>query len=99
PGLLTPFDPLAVSPREAFQPPSPAHWFGTDESGRDVLARVIHGSRPSLLIGVSATAIGMTLALILGVLGGLGGRPLDFAVTRVNEVMFALPGLLLALVF
>lgn len=99
PDLFTGLDPLAVNPSHAFRPPSFEHWFGTDESGRDVFSRVIHGSRPSLLIGISATAIGMGLALVLGVLGGIGARPLDFAVTRVNEVLFALPGLLLALVF
>src|SRR5690554_112036 len=91
PGLFTPVDPLAISPTEAFQSPSAAHWFGTDESGRDVFARTIHGARSSLLIGVAATAIGMVLALILGVMGGVGAKPLDYTVTRVGEVLFALP--------
>lgn len=99
PGLFTSVDPLAISPTEAFQSPSAAHWFGTDESGRDVFARTIHGARSSLLIGVAATGIGMVLALILGVMGGIGAKPLDYAVTRVGEVLFALPGLLLALLF
>src|SRR5690554_68729 len=99
PGLFTSVDPLAISPTEAFQSPNTAHWFGTDESGRDVFARTIHGARSSLLIGVAATAIGMALALILGVMGGIGAKPLDYTVTRVGEVLFALPGLLLALVF
>jgi peptide/nickel transport system permease protein len=99
PDLFTSLDPLAISPSEAFQSPSPSHWFGTDESGRDVFARTIHGARPSLTIGVAATAIGMVLALILGVLGGVGPKPVDYTVTRVGEVLFALPGLLLALVF
>ena len=99
PGLFTSVDPLAISPTEAFQSPNAAHWFGTDESGRDVFARTIHGARPSLLIGVAATAIGMVLALILGILGGIGAKPVDYTVTRVGEVLFALPGLLLALVF
>lgn len=99
PGLFTPIDPLAINPTEAFRPPGPAHWFGTDESGRDVFARTIHGARPSLLIGVAATVIGIALALVLGVLGGLGSKPVDYTVTRVGEVLFALPGLLLALLF
>lgn len=99
PGLFTSVDPLAISPTEAFQAPSASHWFGTDESGRDVFARTIHGARSSLLIGVAATAIGMVLALILGVMGGVGAKPLDYTVTRVGEVLFALPGLLLALIF
>lgn len=99
PGVFSGLDPLAIAPGQAFHAPSFEHWFGTDESGRDIFTRVIHGARSSLLIGVTATAIGMSLALILGVFGGMGARPVDFAVTRVNEVLFALPGLLLALVF
>ncbi|SDQ35498.1 peptide/nickel transport system permease protein [Arthrobacter crystallopoietes] len=99
PTLLAPFDPLAINPADSFQGPSAKHWFGTDESGRDIYSRVIHGARPSLLIGAAATAIGLGLALVLGTLAGLGGRWLDFGVGRILEVLFALPGLLLALVF
>lgn len=99
PTLLAPFDPLAINPADAFQAPSAAHWFGTDESGRDIYSRVIHGARPSLLIGAAATAIGLGLALLLGTAAGLGGRWLDFGIGRILEVLFALPGLLLALVF
>ena len=54
PGLLAPFEPLAIDPRGAFAPPSPAHPFGTDDSGRDVLSRVIFGARDSLTIGPTA---------------------------------------------
>ncbi|MET0784387.1 ABC transporter permease [Orlajensenia leifsoniae] len=97
PGLIAPYGPDAIAPRDAFQPPSAAHWFGTDESGRDIYSRVIWGTATSLLIGVTATAIGLSLGLLLGAIGGLGGRALDFAVGRVNEVLFAFPGLLLAL--
>lgn len=99
PTLLAPGNPLAISPADAFTPPSLAHPFGTDESGRDVYTRVVHGTGQSLLIGLAATAIGIGLALLLGTLGAVGGRILDFATTRVTEVLFALPGLLLALVF
>ncbi|WP_235492217.1 ABC transporter permease [Leifsonia sp. Root112D2] len=99
PGLVASGDPLAIHPREAFEAPSFAHWFGTDESGRDLYTRVVHGAGPSLVIGVSATAIGMVLATVLGAAAGLGPRWLDFGSTRVVEVMFAFPGLLLALLF
>ncbi|MBB2967881.1 ABC transporter permease [Leifsonia aquatica] len=99
PQLFTHADPLAIAPADAFQAPSAAHLFGTDESGRDVYTRVIYGARPSLLIGFSATAIGMVLAVVLGGLAALGGRAADFTVNRFLEVMFAFPGLLLALVF
>lgn len=99
PSLLAPFDPLAINPAAAFSPPGPAHLLGTDESGRDIYSRIIHGARPSLLIGAAATAIGLGLALALGTIAGFGGKWLDFGVGRVLEVLFALPGLLLALVF
>ncbi|WP_035768427.1 ABC transporter permease [Arthrobacter castelli] len=99
PSWLAPYQPLAINPADAFQAPSPDHWFGTDESGRDIYSRVIFGARESLLIGAAATAIGVGLALVLGALAGLGGRLLDFGVGRLLEVLFALPGLLLALVF
>jgi peptide/nickel transport system permease protein len=98
PGLLAPSDPLAVAPADAFQAPSLAHPFGTDDSGRDLLARVVHGTGASLLIGVAATAIGVVLGLLLGIAAGIGSRVTDIAVGRLLEVMFALPGLLLALV-
>ncbi|QTX04679.1 ABC transporter permease [Agromyces archimandritae] len=97
PGLLAPGDPLAISPAEAFTPPGPAHWLGTDESGRDLYTRLVHGAASSLLIGVAATAIGLSIAIPLGLAAGLGGRAADFAVGRLLEVLFAFPGLLLAL--
>ncbi|RAX46921.1 ABC transporter permease [Arthrobacter sp. AQ5-05] len=99
PNALAPFDPLAINPAAAFSPPGSAHLLGTDESGRDIYSRIIHGSRPSLLIGAAATAIGLGLALLLGTIAGFGGKWLDFGVGRILEVLFALPGLLLALVF
>lgn len=99
PSWLAPFDPLAINPVDAFSPPGPGHLLGTDESGRDIYSRIIYGARPSLLIGAAATVIGLGLALILGTVAGFGGRWLDAGVGRILEVLFALPGLLLALVF
>jgi len=99
PFLLAPVDPLAINPAQAFSAPGAGHLLGTDESGRDIYSRIIHGARPSLLIGAAATAVGLGLALVLGTIAGFGGRWLDFGVGRVLEVLFALPGLLLALVF
>lgn len=97
PGLFAPLSPTAVDPRSAFSPPTADHWFGTDESGRDVWSRVVHGTATSLLIGVAATAIGLVLGTILATAAAAGGRVVDFAVGRVLEVLFAFPGLLLAL--
>jgi len=102
PGLLAPADPLAVSPADAFSAPSPAHPFGTDESGRGIWTRVVHGAGASLLIGVLATLLGTGLGVLLGVVSGLGrgalARATDAVTGRLVEVLFALPGLLLALV-
>ncbi|MBF4463106.1 ABC transporter permease [Rathayibacter sp. VKM Ac-2878] len=97
PGVLAPADPLAVAPREAFSPPTAAHLLGTDESGRDVMSRMIAGAGASLLIGASATAIGLLLGAVLGVVAAFGGRLVDGVVARVLEVLFAFPALLLAL--
>ncbi|TDW31330.1 ABC transporter permease [Cryobacterium psychrophilum] len=99
PHLVAPGDPLAIDPLSAFTSPSFAHGFGTDESGRDIYTRVVHGTGNSLLIGAAATAIGLGLGLLLGVLAGMLGRVVDFTVNRLLEVLFAFPGLLLALVF
>jgi len=99
PSVLAPGDPLAIAPLDAFQPPSLAHIFGTDESGRDIYTRVVHGTGASLLIGIAATAIGLGLAVVFGLLAGFGPRWLDFGTTRLLEVLFAFPGLLFALLF
>jgi peptide/nickel transport system permease protein len=99
PGLVAPGDPLAIDPHSSFQSPSGAHWFGTDESGRDVYTRVSHGTLNSLQIGVAATLVGLGLGALLGTLAGMLGSLVDFTVNRLLEVMFAFPGLLLALLF
>ncbi|MCZ4142754.1 peptide ABC transporter permease, partial [Escherichia coli] len=77
PSVLAPGDPLAVNPAEAFQAPGTTHFFGTDESGRDIYTRVIHGARDSLAIGLAATALGMGLAIVLGTVAALSPRWLD----------------------
>ena len=99
PQLLAPGDPLTIHPAEAFQPPSLAHPFGTDESGRDVATRVVHGAAASVGIGLAATGIGIGAGALLGFLAGLGPRMLDSALSRLFEVLFALPTLVMALLF
>ncbi|AZC31073.1 ABC transporter permease [Pseudomonas chlororaphis] len=99
PQLFAHSDPLAIVPHDAFHPPSQAHWFGTDQSGRDIFSRVIHGTRQSLLIGLAATALAMSIAIALGLLGGLGGARIDRGVGWLLEVLFAFPSLVLALLF
>ena len=97
PGLLDTTDPLALHLSQALQAPGPGHWFGTDEAGRDLWSRIVHGTRPSLAIGVGASAVSLSLAIVLGSLAALGGKVLAPAVDRVVEVLFSFPSLLLAL--
>ncbi|WP_244302967.1 ABC transporter permease [Leucobacter coleopterorum] len=99
PQILAPGNPLAINPADALQSPSPVHLFGTDESGRDLYTRVIHGAAASLGIGLAATAIGVGLGAILGFTAGLGPKLVDSALGRVFEVLFALPTLVMALLF
>lgn len=97
PGALAPYPPTALALDGALEGPSLAHWFGTDQIGRDLLSRVIHGTRESLLIGFGAAGIALIAAIVLGSLAALGGRVVSAVVSRVIEVVFAFPILLLAL--
>ncbi|MFD0744489.1 ABC transporter permease [Phytohabitans flavus] len=97
PGLLTDRSPTAIDLASALQPPSWQHPFGTDDAGRDLLTRVIYGSRQSLGIGLGATALAFLIAIVLGFTAALLGGVVDAAITRVLEVAFAFPALLLAL--
>lgn len=98
PQVLAPGDPLAVNNAQAFQAPSLEHPFGTDESGRDMYTRVIHGTADSLFIGLAATVLGMGVALALGVVSAIAPRWLDTVIMRGLDVLYAIPALLLALV-
>ncbi|GIT81283.1 ABC transporter permease [Leifsonia sp. LS1] len=97
PEALTTHLPTAIDYQAALQPPSLAHPFGTDESGRDLYTRVVWGARDSLTIGVGAAALGVGLALVLGSLAALGVKPVAVVIDRLVEVLFAFPALLLAL--
>ena len=99
PNLFTANDPLAINPEAAFQAPTWTHWFGTDQSGRDIYTRVIHGSQQSLTIGVLAIALAFAIAIPLGVIAGLMGGWVDRIIGWTLEVLFAFPSLILALLF
>jgi len=96
--LLAPHDPNAVDPLHAFAPASGAHPLGTDDTGRDLLSRLIAGARPSLagpaLVIVASTTVGAFLAIAAAWRGGW----LDATIARLLEVLFAFPGLILAVV-
>ncbi|MGC4960849.1 ABC transporter permease [Gordonia sp. DT101] len=97
PALLAPYDPLAVNLDATLTPPSWAHPFGTDLSGRDLLSRIIFGTRQSLAIGFGAVALALVLAVLLGVAAGLSGRVAQALANRWIDVMFAFPTILLGL--
>jgi peptide/nickel transport system permease protein len=99
PDAFTSESPFDTDIEAAIQAPSLQHWFGTDASGRDIYTRVVFGARSSLLIGTGATALAVITAILFGFAAGLGGRFTDGAISRFLEVVLALPGLLLALIF
>lgn len=94
---IAPYGVNQIDVANALTSPSPAHWFGTDELGRDVLSRVLLAGSTSLTIAVSAVAIALVLGLVLGVVAGFAGGWVDAALMRIVDVMFAFPVLLLAL--
>lgn len=96
--LLAPYDPIALSPRESLQEPGARYWFGTDQFGRDILSRIIFGARVSVAMGLVAVTIAVTCGSLVGLLVGYYQGLLDMAVGRLVDVMFAFPGILLALV-
>ncbi|MET0974307.1 MAG: ABC transporter permease [Leifsonia sp.] len=97
PALLATQGPFSMDLANTLQPPSAAHWFGTDESGRDLYSRVVYGTAASLGIGIGAAAVSLTLAVLLGALAALGNRPTSAAIGWLLEVAFAFPALLLSL--
>ena len=97
PGLFTAADPLVGTSREALLPPSAAHWFGTDATGRDVFTRVVYGAVHSLGGALVAVLVGLAAGTALGLLAGSIGGWVDAALMRVVDVLLAIPGLLLAL--
>ena len=94
---LYPVDPYRMAVGQRLRPPSTQHPMGTDEFGRDLLARVIHGSRISLRVGLISVAIGGLVGAALGLAAGLGGRATDLTISALVDVMLAFPGFLLAL--
>jgi peptide/nickel transport system permease protein len=98
PGLLAGQEPDAIDPANALAGPGAEHWLGTDRLGRDVLSRMVHGARTSLLIGFGATAFAVVAGALLGVLAAAAGRAVDQLLMRATDVLLAFPGLMLSLV-
>jgi peptide/nickel transport system permease protein len=97
PSALTTYDPFATAPVDKLLPPGPSHLFGTDELGRDLYTRVIHGSALTIQATLLAVGIAVVLGLAIGVVAGFFGGWVDAVLMRIVDVFLAIPGLLLAL--
>jgi peptide/nickel transport system permease protein len=95
--LIASFDPAQQSWTSIRKPPSLEHWFGTDESGRDLFSRVVFGARASLMAGVVSVSIALALGVPIGLLAGYGGRWIDAVIGRITDAMLACPFLILAI--
>jgi peptide/nickel transport system permease protein len=96
--LICRYDPLTVDSAHALARPSAQHWMGTDSFGRDVWARIVHGARISLAVGIGSTALGGSIGVVVGLTSGYLSGWVDLVFQRVTDVLQALPLLVLALV-
>jgi peptide/nickel transport system permease protein len=96
-GPLAPYDPVAVDFGAMLTKPSAAHWLGTDAFGRDVLSRLIYGSRTALLVGFGAALLGATLGAVLGVGSAYFGGLVDLYLQRLMDIFLSFPLIILAL--
>ena len=94
---ISPYDPNAQDLSRRLEPPSWEHPFGRDEFGRDILSRIIHGSRISLTVGIVVISISLLIGTALGALSGYIGGWVDMIIMRVADIFLAFPGLLLAI--
>jgi len=95
--LLSPYDPLKGRLGERLRAPSAAHWLGTDELGRDVLSRVLHGARITIRIQLAAVGLALVIGAALGLTAGYIGRWVDQLIMRLMDILMAFPGIFLAL--
>lgn len=97
PGQIAPYEPNAHNTRAILKPPSSEHWFGTDNYGRDILSRVIWGTRYDLMIGVLATIVPFISGTLIGLLAGYYGKWIDAVLMRVLDVIMAFPFMVLVI--
>ena len=95
--LLSPYPPNAIDTAASRQPPSAAHWFGTDLLGRDLFTRVLYGAQTSLQVGIIAVLIATSIGVTAGAVAGYFGGKVDTLIMRVTDVFLAFPYLLLAI--
>ena len=94
---ITPYDPNDQSFRIKLMPPSAEHWLGTDEFGRDVLSRILVGTRVALYVGIVPVIVAMVIGVTLGLAAGYYGKSLDQVIMRLIDILLAFPWLLLAI--
>lgn len=94
---IAPFDPLAISLEREFAPPSRVHWLGCDANGSDIFSILVFGSRIALLVGATATIAAVAIGLFLGSIAGYFGGWRDSFLMRALDVVFAFPGIILAI--
>jgi ABC-type dipeptide/oligopeptide/nickel transport system permease subunit len=97
--FIAPYDPYQQDLVHNLQHPNAQHWLGTDEIGRDVLSRLIYGTRTSLMVGIVAVGVAALFGVTLGLVSGYFGGWLDTIIMRIIDALMAIPGLVLALVF
>ena len=95
--LLAPFDPMAVDLTGELQPPDASHLLGRDQQGADILSRLLHGARISLIVGLSTVTVSSLLGVMVGLLAGYAGGWVEQLLMRLVDVLLAFPGLLLAI--
>lgn len=95
--VLVPYDPLKTNPAEQFLPPSAEHWFGTDQYGRDVFARIVHAARLDLAISFSVVGLALIAGSLFGAVSGFVGGLFDDATMRIADIMQAFPAFILAM--
>ena len=95
--ILAPYDPFATDVRSRLQPPSAAHWFGTDQIGRDILSRVIYGARVSVLVGILSVLVATILGTAIGIVAAYYGRGVELLAMRGIDILLAYPTVLLAI--
>ena len=96
--LFATHDPIATEAARTLARPSVDHWLGTDNLGRDIYSRIVHGARVSLIVGVASTLLGSVLGGVIGLLSGYAGGKIDLVTQRVLDILQGLPLLVLALV-
>lgn len=95
--VLAPYNPDVINLRARLQPPSMAHWFGTDEVGRDIFSRVLYGGQQSIGVGLFVAFVASFIGTIIGCFSGIFGKWVDTTIMRIMDVMLSVPSLVLTM--